>query len=87
MKKEYTKPQVVFEDFSLSTGIAANCEKDANFAKGSCGVIHYAPGITIFTNAAMGCLTVQTEQIPTGYGQYDGLCYHNPSETYNLFNS
>ena len=40
MKKKYMKPEIMFEDFSLNTSIAANCEGIVdNATKGTCAVI------------------------------------------------
>lgn len=83
MKREYTKPFVVFENFSMSTNIAAGCEVKTNLpAPGIlCG---YKPdrwvGDPVFTEANNGCIS----KPPTGM---DAICYHVPSESYNLFAS
>ena len=84
MKKTYEKPMIIFEDFSLSTSIAAGCEvinKNPSLAD-SCG---YIPndrwtGEPIFTTTISGCGSTQS-------GDFDGLCYHVPTEDNNLFNS
>ena len=84
MKKEYVKPIVVFEDFTLNTNIAGSCEAKTNLqARGGCGWIpddRWTLG-AIFTDASTGC-----EVTPSKAG-YDTLCYHVPDESYNLFNS
>lgn len=84
MKREYAKPIIVFEDFTLSTSIASDCEAKTNLqAKGSCGWIpndRWDRG-PIFTDASTGCEITQSQ------AGYDTLCYHVPSESYNLFNS
>lgn len=81
MRKTYSKPDIVFESFSLCSNIAAGCEKIVNFASGTCGVIELTPGITIFSYDMAGCTPdFQTDE-------YDGWCYHNPSENNNMFNS
>lgn len=83
MKKEYVKPIVVFEDFTLNTNIAGSCEVKTNLhARGSCGWIpndRWTSG-PIFTDASTGCAV-------TPSGTYDTLCYHVPNEANNLFNS
>lgn len=88
MKKEYSKPDVFFEDFSLSTSIAAGCEETPDPFVGSgtvtCGV-KWAAGIYVFTNAIYGCNRIMIDgQVDEGN---NGLCYHNPSNNYNVFNS
>ena len=84
MKKEYVKPIVVFEDFTLNTNIAGSCEEKTNLpARGSCGWIPDDRWILgpIFTGASTGCAVTPSE------AGYDTLCYHVPNESYNLFNS
>lgn len=81
MKKVYTKPDVVFENFSLSTNITS-CEVHANADRGICGC-DFIPGLTLFTNTIMGC-DLSTED---GAPEYDGICYHNPSDFNNVFKS
>lgn len=80
MKKLYTKPKVVFENFSLSTNIAS-CEVHANAGKGSCGC-EFIPGLTLFTSNVDECVIVAEDGVDN-----DGLCYHNPSDLYNVFAS
>lgn len=83
MKREYTKPIIVFENFSMSTNIAAGCEHITNnHVENVCGYLDQRDPtkIRVFMVGIQGC--VRTE--PDGY---NGVCYHNPSETYNLFNS
>lgn len=82
MKKTYSKPDILFEDFSLSVSIAANCEEETNFAKDQCGY-RFAPGMVIFLEGVTGCTT----KIEDGSDSYNGICYHNPSDINNLFNS
>jgi hypothetical protein len=55
MKKVYTKPEIMFEDFTLSTNIAGDCEGEfVNATKGSCavtgtgGVMIFSENITLF---------------------------------------
>lgn len=81
MKKIYTKPAVVFEDFALSTNIAS-CEAHANADRGICGC-EFIPGLNLFTSLVAGC-QLSTED---GSADHDGLCYHNPSDLYNVFKS
>ena len=81
MKKAYSKPDIVFEDFSLSTNIAAGCEEKPFNNTSECGV-KWAKKI-IFTESMNGCTT----KIVSGDSEYDKLCYHNPDGGYNVFYS
>lgn len=82
MKKVYTKPQLMFESFSLSTSIAGGCDAIVDtYRGGTCGlnmgfVVVFAdvPGTTCTQKIAM------TES-------WNGICYHNPTDDNNLFNS
>jgi hypothetical protein len=81
MKREYTKPDILFESFSLSTSIAGSCEVKTSLpTNGGCS-LEYGP-ITIFVDNTTGCV----RKFPDGIGP-NGLCYYNPSENYNLFKS
>jgi hypothetical protein len=93
MKKAYSKPDIVFEDFSLSTSIAAGCEERPSAFAGStsqpCGV-KYAANVYIFTQTMNGCNRKIPEGNVTGNlvdKNNNGLCYHNPTENYNVFMS
>ena len=88
MKKAYTKPEIVFESFSLDTHIAANCEKIVgNHAAGACG-IEYGD-LVIFIEGKTGCSTdIGVTKTPAGDdGTYDGYCYHVPVDAADMFNS
>ena len=82
MKKTYSKPEIAFEDFSLSVGIAAGCEiKIGNQSEGSCGYAYPGGmGSTMFVKD--GICNVVVEDSST-----NGFCYHNPSAANNIFNS
>lgn len=84
MKKAYVKPMIMFENFSLTTNIASGCEKIVgNPSKDTCG-ISGSDGETLFGEIYGGC-DFDWESL---YGDnYDGFCYHNPTDTNNLFNS
>lgn len=81
MKKEYSKPVVVFENFSLSTSIAANCEFKTNLlnAEEQCG--YPIRGSVVFMTGIAGCKRIEDD------GDYNGVCYHVPHVDFNLFNS
>ena len=85
MKKAYVKPQIIIEDFSLSTNIALNCEVETSVpnVNDRCGIRYDGDmfdGWIIFSDWCD--LTPQDAG-----GKYDSLCYDNPSEDYNLFAS
>ena len=85
MKKVYEKPQIVFESFTMTTHIAGDCEPPyvANQEKGSCGIPGSA-GDFLFSAKVQGCTT----DWEADFGDnYDGFCYHIPTEDKNFFNS
>lgn len=86
MKKTYVKPEIMFENFSLSTNIAGDCEGPAvgNPARGTCGIPGSGPNMNLFSEGiggTNGCHII-SEDSPN-----DEFCYHNPTEYNNLFNS
>ena len=84
MKKAYSKPDIYFEDFSLSTNIAAGCERIPNNNSDiTCGV-KWSKGVFIFTEGVSGC---NRKIVDGADGEYNGLCYHNPDANYNVFMS
>ena len=88
MKKKYMKPEIMFEDFSLNTSIAANCEGIVdNATKGICAVIGTG-GIKMFSSSISDCDFYPSNDENGKYSdEWDGFCYHVPTEYNNLFNS
>jgi hypothetical protein len=81
MRKEYSKPNIMFESFSLSTNIAGDCSvKTGSPSDNVCGHDIY-PFKDVFISSETGC------QVTFENGQYGGICYHVPDGTNNLFNS
>lgn len=81
MKKLYSKPEIMFEDFTLSENIAGDCErKVGNPSKDQCAY-ESTGGITTFTATLTGCDFTPSD------GMADGFCYHIPDADHNLFNS
>lgn len=82
MKKQYSKPDILFESFTLSTSIAGSCETVLdNPSANQCGI---KMGFkTYFTESVAGCST----DVIDGSGDLNGLCYHVPFDTNNVFNS
>ena len=80
MKKSYSKPEILFEDFSLSSSITAGCDLDTPMPsyEENCG--YPIRGGTVFVDGAQCTSTPQD-------GMYEGFCYHNPTDMNNLFNS
>ncbi len=70
MKKQYVKPELYFEDFELSTSIAACENNPGTHAKDVCGIT--IPGVegTVFSESITGCTT-------TGVDGDNSICYHN----------
>lgn len=84
MKKAYQKPEIMFEDFTLSTNIAGDCEGEfVGASRDSCGVL-FSDGVSmVFVPENNGC---NFHVDPNTY-LHDGLCYHVPYDAGNLFNS
>lgn len=80
MKRAYSKPEIAFENFSLSTSIAVGCELDTPLPtyEASCG--YPIRGGIVFVEGPQ-CTTHPQD------GKYNGFCYHVPYESSNLFNS
>lgn len=85
MKKTYEKPEIMFENFTLTTNIAGDCEvKTWTPNSGNCAyeiTDEFGDTSAIFTSAMTGiCTTTEAD------GEYNGICYHVPYGD-NLFNS
>lgn len=84
MKKMYCKPEIMFESFALSTNIAASCDVVvSNHSENVCGLewgdeMIFITGITACDNGT---------PVSSAEGQYNGICYHVPTETSDMFNS
>ena len=86
MKKVYAKPEIVFENFSLSTNIATGCNHQTSLQSNTNGCGMEWGDEIIFLVGITGCMG----EGRTAYDMDDGssgICYHNPSETNDLFNS
>ena len=71
----------MFEDFTLSTNIAGDCEmKIGNSARGTCAY-ESSGGIYTFTDLVSACDFTSSD------GKADGFCYHIPEGGPNIFNS
>ena len=86
MKSIYVSPEIVYEDFSLSTNIAGSCEVKTNTPSArQCGLEMYPDsGKFVFIDDTTGC-NYTTGVTPDG--QYNGTCYDVPQDSRDLFNS
>lgn len=75
MKKSYVKPQLYFENFQLSTSIAAGCGFATNHAKGDC---NYIPNVGTVFSQNPTCLIVPDES---------GVCYQISVDGQKVFTS
>ena len=81
MKKIYKKPVIMFEDFSLSVSIAGDCGIIIDsHASGNCGMIMGED--RVFMEGINGCDGDWGVD-----GVYNNICYHNPVDGNDLFNS
>lgn len=79
MRKTYSKPEILFESFSMSTSIAAGCEFITKLqTEGSCG--YETRNGVVFTTKVGGCEYHEPDE-------NDSLCYHVPTTGTNIFNS
>jgi len=86
MKKTYSKPEIFYESFAACTNIAAGCERIVgNPSKDSCA-IEGSGGVAVFTDTLSVC-DFTPEKMGQAADQWDGFCYHVPTEKTNLFNS
>lgn len=81
MKKTYQKPEIVFENFSLSKSIAT-CAQVVNIhflTPETCSAELEGSGITLTVFAS--------ENSSCQYSNEDALCYHVPNDTIGVFTS
>ncbi len=82
MKREYTRPDIIFEDFSLSTGIATNCGEIIHTASANQCAMQFGD-MMLFVSSVSACL----DPVVDGSPNYNGLCYHVPIDSKSIFNS
>lgn len=86
MKKTYVKPEILFEDFTLSTNIAGDCGSPTKTpSSNQCGVEMTGFGY-VFLVDITGCKDYQVPPELDGI-QFDKICYDVPSSSNSLFNS
>ena len=89
MKKMYSKPEIFFENFTTSTNIAGDCESIVgNPSRGSCAVLGTG-GIAVFDDSVGAACVFEPGDFDANApkDEWDGFCYHVPTEYNNLFNS
>ena len=80
MKKVYSKPEIMFEDFTLNENIAGDCNIIIdNQTRDNCAYISTG-GIATFLDGISVCVFTK----PDGDNE---ICYHVPLSTTDLFNS
>ncbi len=78
MKKEYKKPELLFDSFELSTNIASGCATKVYHSETSCS---YSDGVgKIFLDMTI------CDYAP-GDSTTPNICYHNPTPETALFDS
>ncbi len=80
MKKQYIKPQIMFDSFELTDCIAAGCAfLNSNIQPYVCAVLDKELGFTLFTDIGI------CDSTPPGGN--DSICYHIPVADYNVYTS
>ena len=91
MKKKYFKPEILFEDFTLSTSVAscATHSMEKVMADNSCGFYDEYLKVVVVTDNTGGCATSTKDnyRVAETPGENDGVCYHVPIEAFNVWNS
>lgn len=76
--KKYSKPQIVFESFELSTNIAAGCQHTADHYQGTCAVT-VGGVVQVFIESSVCAFTVSDGD--------SGMCYYIPNADNSVFAS
>lgn len=86
MKKAYSKPQIAFDDFELSTSIAAGCGAVSHHVLHACGLFDPDLEGTVFTASMTSVCNIK---VPDNNDTYEmiGVCYEVPIEDSQLFSS
>lgn len=86
MKKNYSKPEIMFESFTMSSNIAGDCEVKTNTpSKGTCAYEMEVSNefitetVFVFVSDITACHYTEPEG-------HNGVCYHT-FENSSLFNS
>ena len=88
MKKTYTKPEISFESFLMSTNIAGDCGTIIDTeSRNNCAYVLRSGHHVFLSNLSSICDTTEYGGDSTVDGEYNGFCYHVPTEGKVLFNS
>lgn len=85
MKKTYSKPEILFESFTMNISIASSCtEPFGSPGRGTCAIPGNFPGWDLFNTTIEGsaCQVDGDEN-----EKYNGLCYHVPTADAKYFAS
>ena len=88
MRKTYSKPQIMFEAFTLNTSIAAGCSLITTLPS-----LDVQCGFEVSTGRFGDDIVFNTANPDVTHcnvgaeGDYNGLCYDNPSSNYIIFQS
>lgn len=82
MRKTYSKPEIVFEGFALSTNIAGDCGVQTDLPSNSTCGLDFS-GMVVFMTGMGGCTDIKVDVD----GEFNGICYHVPTGDKALFNS
>lgn len=89
MKKKYSKPDIMFESFTLSNNIASTCapgtESLHDTMISACGKL-FSDGSMVFTTNVSGC-SIQVTPDEYGDAEWGEYCYHVPANLLNAFDS
>lgn len=87
MKKQYSKPGIIIEDFAMSQNIAGNCgnqngpDRKYTYADKYQCAWDMGGGKTIFTATGI------CQKVVGKNDKYEEECYNNPGGMYTIFNS
>lgn len=84
MKKGYTKPDILFESFSLSSTIAGSCGVDTNTHSQNLCYVEFG-NLKVFTSKVQGCVNAEGPKKIVDSGVFAGVCYHVPTDGNNAF--
>ena len=91
--KKYQKPMIAYENLSPRTNLSSDCENQTNLQSNDsagCGIKF--GNMIVFMDWMGACINGDESKglmgFPVAEGQsFNGICYHTPVETNNLFNS
>ncbi len=88
MKKTYGKPDIMFDSFQMCTSIAKACEVRIGPLEGTCGMPWRGP-LKLFAEGPSidaGACQIDADIDPVTE-DFNGICYHVPVDSNNLFTS